>query len=242
MADASLIEHETSLPASGRGHLLVYLFLIALAGPASDVATGQARPKWLAAVALGTFVACFVMVVETAQQWIGESLPPLSPARHRLHAIFVFALAPIAVATTLAFGSTWLVLFIFVTITTALTVPLSWALRAIVAVAATVVAVELVLGWSVTGAATAASWALSTLMAGFVALLLRRRALLIRELREAQGEVARLAAADAVDRRAVALCPRPPRSARPQPLGDRPQGRAGAAAARAWGGGGSGAG
>ncbi len=198
MADASLIEHETTLTASGRGHLVVYLFLIALAGPASDVATGQAQPTWLAALALGAFVACFVLVVETAHHWRGGPAQPLTPARRRLQGIFVFALAPIAVATTLAFGSTWLVLFIFVTITTALTIRLSWAPRAIVAVAATVVAVELVLGWSVAGAATAASWALSTLMAGFVALLLRRRALLIRELSVAQGEVARLAAIDAV--------------------------------------------
>ncbi len=199
MTDASPVDEQGAiLPASRHGHALVYLFLIALAGPASDIAAGRAQPTWLAAVALGAFIACFVLVVETVHHWLGGPSRPLSPTRRRLHDIFVFALAPLAIAASLAFGSTWLVLFIFVTITTALTVPLSWAPRAIVLIAVIVVAVELLLGWNVAGAATAASWALSALMAGFVALLLRRRAVLIDELRAAQGEVARLAAADAV--------------------------------------------
>ncbi len=199
MANASPIEEQgAAITASPRGHLVVYLFLLALAGPAGDIVAGRDRPVWLAALALGAFVACFVVVVETAQHWHGGCVRPLSPARRRLHGIFVFALAPIAVATTLTFGSTWLELFVFVTITSALTVPLVWAPRAIVAVSVLVVAVELLRGWSTVGAATAAAWALSTLMAGFIALLLRRRAVLIRELRAAQGQVARLAAAEAV--------------------------------------------
>ncbi len=197
MAESSLIEPETGWGAGKHGYRLAYLTLIALAGPFREVVLGRAQPIWLSALALAAFVACFALVVETAESFLVGPTRPVSPALRRLHPVFVTALAPIAVAASLAFGTSWLALFLYVVVTATLTVPLSWAPRSIVAAALAVIAVELV-RQEAAGLATAAGWALSVGMAGYAALLLRRRGLLVRELRAAQDEIARLAAAHAV--------------------------------------------
>ena len=67
-----------------------------------------------------------------------------------------------------------------------------------VAVGVVVLVVELTHGWTAANLAAGAGWALAAVVIGYVALLMQRRTLLIRELREAQCEIARLAAADAV--------------------------------------------
>ena len=67
-------------PAPGRrhrGHLFFYLFLLSLAGAASDVTSGAAKPEWLSATALAAFVVSFVVSVEVAHQ-SGEF--PANPA------------------------------------------------------------------------------------------------------------------------------------------------------------------
>ena len=188
---------EYAAPYQRRNHLVVYLFLLGLAGAASDIG-GRARPAWLAGLALGAFVACFVVLVETAPHWrsIGEHRPTSARVR-RLRSLLVIALAALAVATTLAWGSDWLALFIFVVVMVSETVPARFATVSIAVVAAAAAVAGLVARHDASMTA-AASWALSTVMAGYIAQLLHRRGVLIGELRATQGEVARLAAADAV--------------------------------------------
>ena len=188
-------------PASGRrhhGHLFFYLFLLSLAGALSDVTTGTAKPEWLSATALTAFVAGFVVSVEVAHQ-AGE-FPANSgpPVRLPLRWTLVAVMAAIAVGSTIAWGSDWTVLCIFVVVLATFLPPLRYAPAAIGLVAAAAVASEMAHGLGVVSVATAASWALSIVMAGVITLVLRRRSVLIAELRAAQGQVARLAAADAV--------------------------------------------
>jgi hypothetical protein len=225
MTDAQLSEHESILPASDRGHAIGFLALLTLAGPTSDVITGRAKPTWLAALALAAFVICYAFTIETGQHWRG-SWRVISRRRREVHYVAVAALGPIATAAALAYGTNWLVLFIFVAVTAVLTVPTRWAARTDVAVGVVVLVVELTHGWTAANLAAGAGWALAAVVIGYVALLMKRRTVLIRELREAQCEIARLAAADAVAEERLPLCPRPARPARPQSLGDRAEDRA----------------
>jgi two-component system, NarL family, sensor histidine kinase DesK len=187
-------------PYRRRSHLMLYVFLVALTGPASDVVAGTAGPAWLAWLALAAFAAAFVTVIETTPGHVGAlGRGALSSrAAGACRVVAVAGLAAIAVATTLAYGADWFVLFVFVVATLASSVPLRLALPAIVAVTAVVVALSLSGSRDSASLVTAASWALSIAMAGYISLLLRRRGALITELRATQGEVARMAAADAV--------------------------------------------
>ena len=180
-------------------HLAVYAFLLALAAPAGDVIAGTARPAWLAGGALVAFAACFAVFVETHPH-PGPVEDPFAGPRGSgwLRGGVAVVMIGLAVATTLAYGSDWVVLFIFVVATFAATAPLCYAPAAVAGVAVTSAVVVVVGRSDTTGLVTAGSWALSIVMAGFISLLLRRRGLLIDELRATQGEVARLAAADAV--------------------------------------------
>ena len=183
-----------------RSHYLVYLFLLGLAGAFSDVLQGEAQPTWLSALALAVFVVCFVTAVELAHRGIAAGeIAHDRPSRHDgPRAALIALMGVIAVATTLGFGSDWIVLFIYVVVTAAMLAPLNRAPVVVGVVAAVAIASEIAGGWNVISAATAASWALSIVMAGWIALLIRRRGVLINELRRTQSEVARLAAADAV--------------------------------------------
>ena len=178
----------------------VYLFLIALASPAADIIDGSAQPRWLAGLALAAFTACFILQV-SVQRRDADSLTRRDAdlrAQWWRRVVLVVLMALVATATTLAWGSNWLVLFMFVVVVAALIAPGRMAPLVIGGVAGLAVAVEVARGWDVVSATTAGSWALSIVMAGFVAALVRRRNLLIVELRRTQSEVARLAAADAV--------------------------------------------
>jgi two-component system sensor histidine kinase DesK len=182
-----------------RGHVVAYFFFTALVGPGSDIVLGRTRPTWLAAAALTAFVLSFVLLVELGHH-PGAPGPVVSPSPRRRWSerVLFGALVALAIATTIGFGPTWWVLFIFVSAATALFIPVRWAPAAIVLAALLAMAAGLRLEWSASSVGPAAVWAGSICMSGFVALLVRRRTLLIQELRAAQGEVARLAAADAV--------------------------------------------
>jgi two-component system sensor histidine kinase DesK len=186
--------------SSRRLHAFVYLFLIALASPAAEVLDGSADPRWLSGLALAVFTACFIFQVSVqhhdAESWTGGDSG--SRLRWQRRVSLVLVMGVIATATTLAWGSQWLVLFMFVVVVAALLVPGRMAPLVIGSIAAVAVVVEVASGWDVVSATTAGSWALSIVMAGFVAALMRRRNLLIAELRATQEEVARLAAVDAV--------------------------------------------
>ena len=182
-----------------RIHSLVYLFLLSLAGCASDVASGAAAPRWLSGGALGVFVICFALFVETHPHTMTADGTVLGPRGGRgLRGAALVALAAIAVGTTLAYGSDWMVLFIFVVVTLVASLPLRYAALSIGASAACAIVVNVAGTRNTATIATGASWALSIVMAGSIALLLRRRGIMVDELRSSRDEVARLAAADAV--------------------------------------------
>ena len=166
-----------------RGHFVIYVFLLALSGPASDVFAGQAGPAWLAGGALVVFAACWVLAIEAAhglrvRPGGRDCAGPGAPARraprddgghcrrlgHGLRCV------------------SWMVLFVFVVATGAAVVPLRWVPVEIVAVAALAVGTAVVRGWDEASAIVAGSWALSVVMAGFITFLLRRRSALIAEL------------------------------------------------------------
>ena len=189
---------EDPAPYRRRNHFVVYLFLLSLAGAGGDVG-GTARPAWLAVLALAAFVAGFVVLVEVAPHWRSfDSECPPSPVARRLRPPLVVAMAVLAVATTLAWGSNWLVLFIFVVVIVVETVPPRFSMVSLFAVALLAGACGLSGHTDPASVATAVAWMLSTVMAGYISLLLHRRSALIGELRVSRDEVARLAAADAV--------------------------------------------
>lgn len=186
-------------PRKDRGHIVVYVFLAALAAPISDIVSGQARSPWLAAIALVAFVACFALIIELGSHPGGPNPRQLvSRTRARLLGGLFAGLVVLAVVATLGFGRGWLVLFVYVGTTAAFSVPIRWAPAAVAAVAAIAVGTLAINDGPAMSLATALSWALSISMTGLAALLMRRRGILIQELRAAQSEVARLAAADAV--------------------------------------------
>jgi two-component system sensor histidine kinase DesK len=182
-----------------RGHVMVYGSLVALIGPVRDVVGGRTRSTWLAAAALAAFIACFALIAELGRP-PGSPGPrlPVSPLRARLIGPLLASLVALAIAATLGFGRDWLVLFVFVAASAAFTVPIRWATAAIVAAAGVAVGTLLAVDGRAASASASVAWALSISMTGCAALLVRRRGPLIHELRAAHGEVARLAAADAV--------------------------------------------
>jgi two-component system sensor histidine kinase DesK len=180
-----------------RRRAVVYVPLVALVGPVSDVIAGRTRSTWLAAATLAAFVACFALIVELARPLGSSGRLPVPAARVRLIGPLVAALAALAIAATLGFGPGWLVQFVFVAAIAAFTAPIRWAPAAIVAVAAVAVATLLGVDGRAASIAAAVSWALAIAMTGFAVLGVRRRGPLLQELRAAHGEVARLAAADA---------------------------------------------
>jgi len=200
VSDLSNVEDRTTEGRARhhRSHLLAYVFLISLAGCVNDVVGGTAAPRWLSGGALTAFVACFVVFVETHPHTTMEGSLKVSRGSLWLRGGALALLAGIAFATTLAYGDTWMVLFIFVVVTLAASLPLRVVPLAIAAVAGAVVLSNIAGARTAATVITGASWALSTVMAGYIALLLRRRGVLIGELRSSRGEVARLAAVDAV--------------------------------------------
>ena len=180
-------------------HSVVYLFLLSLAGCVNDVVSGAAGPRWVSGAALVAFVVCFVVFVQTHPHTMtadGTVLGPRGSRRLRGGALVLFA--AIAVGTTLAYGSNWMVLFIFVVVTMVASLPLRYAGASIVGCSLCSVAVNVASGRGETYLITGVSYGLSIVMAGSIALLLRRRGVMVEELRNSRDEVARLAAVDAV--------------------------------------------
>jgi len=172
-----------------------YVFLIALIAPGSDVVFGGIAHRGLALVALIAFAISVVIVLELRPR---SAAPPPPRARRWISRGAALLQLVLAMITTLAFGRGWWVLFIFVVATSIFMLPIQRAPRTIVAVAALAACSHLRAGLTPAAIASAVSAALSITMVGYTVLLLRRRSVLIEELRAAQDQVARLAAADAV--------------------------------------------
>ena len=178
------------------GNAAIYPFLIGLAGPISDVVRGKSGPIALPLAALAVFAASFVAILQLSRNPHAPMLARELPAVRRflIRALTVLLLG-IATATLIHFGSIWWVLFIYVATTTMFVLPVGWELGSIAGVLAVMVTAGVIHGmsWPNVG-----SLAISVGLIGFVTLLMRRRGLLIRQLSQANDEVARLAAADAV--------------------------------------------
>lgn len=178
------------------GQAAIYPFLVGLIAPAADIVNdGRGSVAWRTA-ALAVFLVGFIAIIQLSRH-------PGAPVRMRelppLHRFSVRALTGllfvIATATVIVFGDNWWVLFMYVVTTTMYVLPVGSELTAIGGVVAAMIIAGVIHGWSWP---ELASFAMSVAMAGFVALLMRRRGLLIRQLSQAHDEVARLAATDAV--------------------------------------------
>ncbi|HET9627587.1 MAG TPA: sensor histidine kinase [Kofleriaceae bacterium] len=187
----------TSLTPTGlAGHAAIYPFLLGLAAPASQAFTAGTPSPALAIGILIVFLAGFIAIVQISRPpGAPVQVMVLTPARRRAARALTALLFAIAVTTLTRFGGNWWVLFMYVVTTMMFMVPVGWELTAIAGVSLVMTGCGWLYGWPL---AEAASFALSVAMAGFVALLMRRRGVLIRELGQAHAEVARLAAADAV--------------------------------------------
>ena len=168
-----------------RGPAAIYVFLIGLVAPISDIATGHTRTTGPAIGLLVGFTACFVGVVELRSR----------RRRAALAGGLFAAMVAIAIIAMYVFGGSWWSLSMYIVTTAVSTLPLRWAPVAIGGTAAVMAGLARNDHWSLS---SIASIAMSVGMAGFVAFLLRRRVMMIDELRAAHREVARLAAADAV--------------------------------------------
>jgi two-component system, NarL family, sensor histidine kinase DesK len=99
----------------------------------------------------------------------------------------------LVVVLPFAFGNEWIGLPVYTAVVYAITLPHRWAVWGVVASAAVVFAQSAVLGAS---AGAVLSVTITALSIGMMMLAFRRARTLVRELREARGEVARLAATE----------------------------------------------
>jgi two-component system sensor histidine kinase DesK len=173
-------------PSRGRRLLGIAFGLIYLVYPVTDIATGEVSgPKaaW-GIVALVTFVAAYVATV-------------LSPSDYEDRTRWTLPL--LAVTTVMAviypifFGGGWLSLPIYVTVVYAMALPMRPAVLGITGMGVTVVVEGLLLG---TDAGTLVILLLQVTTLGVLFMSVRNTRLLVVQLRQAQREVARLAAAD----------------------------------------------
>ncbi|HEX4423217.1 MAG TPA: hypothetical protein VH165_35135, partial [Kofleriaceae bacterium] len=126
---ASSTSCATAAPAAGgRGpsHAMVYLFLVTLIAPASDLITGKLALPGLAAAALVAFAASFVLGIEVRRRRATPNAP-LSRTQRAISGAMLVVMLALAIATTLAIGRGWWLLFMFVVTTSALLVPVRLA-------------------------------------------------------------------------------------------------------------------
>lgn len=181
-----------------RAHVPMYLALAVLTGPAGDIVHGRTASALLAVTGLLAFLAVFAAIIEvTSRPGLSGPHRPATPRVQRWLWLLLAALVALEITTALGFGRSVLMQMIFVVVATVFVVPGRWGIPAIGAATALMIGTLLVIDGPANPSAIA-SWALSVSMSGSMALLMRRRGLLIHQLRDAQGEIARLAAADAV--------------------------------------------
>ncbi|WP_131735591.1 sensor histidine kinase [Actinomadura roseirufa] len=140
---------------------------------------------WLSLLALGAFVALYLATPLSIRSWI-------HPIRARSHALLAL-FAVLCAGLPFAFGQAWIGMPIYLSTVAAMTLPMRWVLWGVgAATALTAAQCALIDG---------ARWALpslplTALTLGVFMFGFRHARLLVQQLREARGEVARLAAAD----------------------------------------------
>ncbi|MER7502535.1 sensor histidine kinase [Nonomuraea pusilla] len=164
----------------------VSIGLVYLVFPAGQILSGElrgARAAW-AGLTLAAFVAAFVATVLTAKG-VG--------ARGRLTYPLLAATTVLGLAGAWAFGGPWLSLPVYTVVLFSFTLPARWTLAGVAGLLAAVVAAGFGTGSDV---ATIVVMALQVLTLGVLFISVRNGRVLTVRLREAQGEVARLAAAE----------------------------------------------
>ena len=162
---------------------LVYLFL----WPVSDL-TGHPHSTTRAALvvlALGSYAVSFVGLVLANNPWTGVTT--------RLTWCMLGVTTALAVVYPLLFGDSWGAVPIYLGVAYAMALPPRWAGRGVAV--ATVLTLVLCLAAGASGGVTALL-AFETLTIGLLMLGFRTSRILVVELREARGEVARLAAGE----------------------------------------------
>ncbi len=162
---------------------LVYLYLWPLNG-----LFGHGRPPMEIAVgiaALLTYTASFVGLVVTNDPW--------SSVTTRATWIMFGITTALSVALPAVFGADWGGLPVYLGVACAMTFPPRWAPRGVIGATALTFAVCLALG---APGGTLALLTFETLTIGLLMLAFRTSRILVVQLREARGEVARLAATD----------------------------------------------
>jgi two-component system sensor histidine kinase DesK len=159
-------------------------WLIVLLSPAAEVWHGEDHPAAVAAGLLAGFVAIYLSLL-----WVASSNDRRVPVPLAL----LSALTAIAVGGSLAYGTSWPFLFIFLSAAVAFTVPQRLALFAIVGVTVLDALVVTRPGQSQLDGGTQV---FGVLMAGLVVLFIIRLLRLVAELNAAREELAKLAVAD----------------------------------------------
>jgi two-component system sensor histidine kinase DesK len=157
-------------------------WLVVLASPASEIAAGRAEPVVAASFLLGAFVALYLTLI-----WVSSDPTRTVAARVAL----LVPLTGIALATSLAYGGTWVFLFFFLSAAIASALPGKPAIFGI-------------LGVTLLDAAIVSSLprlpvvpqVFGVFISGLVVMMILRMLRLIADLNAAREEVARLAVAD----------------------------------------------
>ncbi|GAA4617639.1 sensor histidine kinase [Actinoallomurus liliacearum] len=160
---------------------LVYLFFWPLAG-LLEHQRSTARIA-LSVLALAAFVAAFLALAIGNKLWSGETT--------RRTWVLLGTVTAMAIGFPLVFDGQWDGLPIYLGVGYAMTLPPAWAMRGVLA--ATVLTAALCLATHV-GSATCVLLTFQTLSIGLIMLGFRGSRMLIAQLQEARGEVARLAA------------------------------------------------
>ena len=165
------------------------VWLAFLAYPAGDIVHHRIHGAGAAAAAAGlvAFVALYEVIVWRVP-W-GSPLPATDPVTLGLLAVF----AALTAALAFGFGPSWIGNFIYLSVLLASALPLRPAVAGVVANSA----VTLLAGLAFhIGASNVAFFPFMTLMIGMMVVGWRRMVMLVAELREAHGEVARLAVSE----------------------------------------------
>jgi two-component system, NarL family, sensor histidine kinase DesK len=160
--------------------------LVYLCFPVLDVVTGQmtgAKAVW-GVLGLVAFVACYIAVV-MSQRTFGEP--------NRLSYLLIVVVTALAIGLPLLFGGGWLTLPIYMTVLYSMALPTRTAVAGIVGMGVAVVLIGLL---KQNDPGTTLVFVFQVVTLGILFMSVRNTRLLVTQLRQAQEEVARLAASE----------------------------------------------
>ncbi len=172
-------------PSSARRTLYASLGMLYLFYPLGDLIRQGGWSAATRATCLAVFIVTYVVLVWTSAPWTA----PVRPVTWALLAVQ----AALTAVCPLVFGGSWAGMFIYFAILCALSLPMSWTVRAVLAVTGLGLAEALLLHADQAGLL---SVVVSTLTLGLFMVAFRNSRMLNVELAKARAEVARLAATE----------------------------------------------